>query len=99
MPVWNMVKLTRGSTIVRHDIRIAIVDRIVAYELPSPESQPSKSTRRMLMHSDLGKSCKCTLKMISQKKKKKKPKERKRKGLVNAPIYPRLYCFEFAERC
>lgn len=33
------------------------------------------------MHSDLGKSCKCTLKMISQKKKKKNQKNEKEKGL------------------
>lgn len=63
-------------------ISVLQLDRIVAYELPSPESQPSRSTRRMLMQSDLGKSCKCTLKMISQKKrkeKKKKKEKRKRK--------------------
>lgn len=93
MPVWNMVKLTRGSTIVRHDIRIAIVDRIVAYELPSPESQPSKSTRRMLMHSDLGKSCKCTLKMISQKKKKKKTKRTKKKRACERSNLPKTILF------
>ena len=49
------------------------------------------------MHSDLGKSCKCTLKMISQKKKtkkkKKKTKRTKKKRACERSNLPKTILF------